>query len=130
MKRQHLIAFILLLAPLGAFAQSDEEILEKVRDNATQIYMEQASFTPPKAFHESGIAPSDRDSLIEKWAYDSATCLANALALYAKAIDAPIAELVNDDLSFSLQEGSADEYIVYRDSCLASAWEAVGARLP
>ena len=120
---------ILLVVPT-AYSQSDEEILEKVRANAAKIYLEQASFTLPESFHNSGLAPSDKERLIEQWANESATCLADALALYATTTDIPLSELVSDDGSFSLKGASStSEFELSLDSCLERSWEAVGASL-
>ena len=130
MRRLHLMVLLILAVSPTAFAESDQELLEKVRANAAKIYLKQASFTLPKAFHDSGLAPADKKRLVEKWANDSATCLVDAFALYARTTDVPLNELVNDDLSFGLRGGSSSEYTTYLDSCLASAWEAVGSSLP
>ena len=121
---------VLLVAPI-AFSQSDEEILELVRANAEKVFLEQASWTLPKSFHESGLAKSDKERLIEQWANDSASCLADALATYAKTTTTPLSEMVNDDGSFGLKgDGSSSDFQVFLDSCIERAWEAVGATLP
>lgn len=120
---------ILLLAPV-AYAQSDEEILETVRANAIQIYLEQASWTLPDSFHNSGLAPSDKERLIEQWADDSGTCLAEALAEYAETTDVPLSEMVSEDGTFSLKGGgSKAQFEVSLDACIQRAWAAVGAGL-
>lgn len=130
MTRRYIIAGIIFFSAPGAFAESDDVILEKVRANAAKIYLAQASFTLPQSFHDRVLAPSDKKRLIEEWANESAACLVDALAKYARTTDIPLAELVNDDLSFSLEGGDSAVFIDYRDSCLANAWEAVGAGLP
>ena len=129
--RSPLIFLVFILVSSTASSQSDAEILEKVRANAARIYLEQASFTLPTSFHESGLAPSDKKRLVEKWANDSAACFADALALYASTSDIPLAELVDENLTFSLDGGGpSSEFSVFLDTCLASAWEAVGTPLP
>lgn len=60
MSQTSLISWTILLVAPMAFAQSDEEILEKVHANGEKIYLDQASFTLPEAFHDSGLAPSRR----------------------------------------------------------------------
>lgn len=130
MRRRHNVLWLLVFFFPTAFAESDEEILQKVRANAEKIYIDQASFTLPKSFHDSGLAPSDKKRLITKWASESAECMVDALALYAETTDVPLSELVNDDLSFGLKGGSPSKFNEYLDACLAGAWEAVGARLP
>jgi len=105
--------------------------LEVVRAYAAKGYLEQASSTLPKSFHDSGLAPSDKEKLIEQWANASAACLADALATYAKTTETPLSEMVNDDGSFSLKgDGSSSEFHVFLDSCIERAWAAVGASLP
>ena len=125
------IAWIILLVAPAAHSQSDEEILEVVRTNAAKGYLEQASWTLPQSFHDSGLAPSDKEKLIEQWANASAACLADALAAYANTTDTPLSEMVNDDGSFSLKgDGSSSEFHVFLDSCIERAWAAVGASIP
>ena len=127
MIRISLITWMILLVAPTAYSQSDEDILEKVRASATKIYLEQASWTLPESFHNSGLAPSDKERLVEQWANASATCLADALATYANSTDVPLSELVSDDGSFVLKGGSSSEFNLFLDSCIERAWEAVGA---
>lgn len=131
MLRICLIAWMILFDAPIAYSQSDDEILEKVRANAAIGYLEQASSTLPESFHNSGLAPSDKERLIEQWANASATCLADALATYVKTSDIPLSEMVADDGSFSLKgDGSSSEFHLFLNSCIERAWAAVGASLP
>jgi len=131
MNRFSLIGCSMLLVSPMAYSQSDEEILELVRANATEVFLEQASFTLPDSFHDSGLAPSDKAKLIEQVAGASGACLANALAEYAKTTDIPLSEMVSEDGSFGLKgNGSESEFRLYLDTCIERAWAAVGARLP
>ena len=131
MKQFSFIGCIMLLVSHTAYSQSDQEILETVRANATKIFLEQASWTIPDSFHNSGLAPSDKERLIEQWANASGACLADALAEYAKTTDTPLSDMVNDDGSFGLKgDGSSSEFQVFLDSCIERAWAAVGASLP
>lgn len=59
-KRVYLMFSAILLVAPAAFSQSDEELLEKVHANAVKIYLEQASFTLPESFHNSGLALQTR----------------------------------------------------------------------
>ena len=127
MIRISLITWIMLFAAPTAYSQSDEEILEKVRASATKGFLEQASWTLPESFHNSGLAPSDKERLVEQWANASATCLADALATYADTTDVPLSELVSDDGSFGLKGGSSSEFDLFLTTCIERAWEAVGA---
>ncbi len=121
---------MLLISPM-TYSQSDDDLLELVRSNAAKGFLEQASWTLPKSFHESGLAPSDKDKLIEQWADQSAACLVDALTTYAKTTDTSLAEMVSDDGSFGLKgDGSFAEFDVFLESCIERAWAAVGARLP
>ena len=117
---------IVLVAPM-AFAQSDEEILEKVRANGEKIYLQQASFTLPEVFHNSGLAPSVKRQLIEQWAKDSADCHADALGTYATENDIPLSELVSEDGSYGFRNGVPADWELRLKSCLARVWETVGA---
>ena len=119
----------LLVAP-AAFSQSDGELLEKVRANAAKMYLEQASFTLPESFHDSGLAPSDKKRLIEQWANDSALCHADALSAYATSSDIPLSKLVSDDGTYGFGFGVPTEWELQLESCLARTWEAVGAKQP
>ena len=131
MLRKTAIACLVLLVPPLAYSQSDEDILEAVRASAKEGFLEQASWTLPKSFHESGLAPSDKEKLIEQWANDSAGCLADALANYTKTTETSLSEMVNDDGSFGLKgDGASSDFHVFLDSCIERAWAAVGARLP
>lgn len=131
MIRISLVGYIMLLISPMVYAQSDQEILETVRANGTKIYLEQASWTLPESFHKSGLAPSDKERLIEQWANASAACLVDALAKYAESTDVPLSEMVNDDGSFGLKgDGSSSEFNLNLETCIERAWQTVGASLP
>lgn len=119
----------LLVAP-AAFSQSNEEMLEKVRSNGVKGYLEQASFTLPESFHQSGLAPPDKKKLIEQWASASANCHVEALAAYANANDVPLSELVSDDGTYSFGATVPTDWELHLTSCLARSWEAIGTSLP
>jgi hypothetical protein len=128
MIRISIIGCIMLLVSLSAYSQSDQEILEVVRTNATKIALEQASWSLPDSFHNSGLAPSDKERLIEHWANETGACLANSLAEYAKTTETPLSEMVNKDGSFGLKgDGSSSEFNLFLESCIERAWAAVGA---
>lgn len=131
MNRISLIGCLMLLVSPTVFAQSDDEILELVRANAAEIFIEQASFTLPESFHDSGLAPSDKEMLVEQVANASGACLADALAEYAKTTDVPLSEMVSEDGSFSLKgNASKSDFRLHLETCIERAWAAVGARLP
>ena len=131
MIRISLISCIMLLISPTGYSQSDQEILETVRANGAKIFLEQASWTLPESFHNSGLAPSDKERLIEQWANASAACTVDALARYAESTDVPLSEMVNDDGSFCLNgDGSSSEFNLNLYTCIERAREAVGASLP
>lgn len=128
MNRVLLIGCIIVLISPITYSKSDKEILETVRANATAIFLEQASRTLPESFHKSGLAPSDRESLIKQLAEASGACLADALVEYAKTTDTPLSEMVNDEGVFGLTgDGSSAEFNLFLESCIERAWAAVGA---
>ena len=131
MIRTSLICCIALLISPLSYAQSDQEILEKVRSNGAKIYLEQASWTLPESFHKSGLAPSDKERLIQQWADAFANCLADALSKYSESTDVPLSQMVNDDGSFSLKgDGSSSEFNLNLETCIERAWQTIGASLP
>ena len=131
MLRNSGLVLIILLVGSTAHSQIDEEILEVVRANAMKIYLTQASWTLPESFRESGLAPGDKERIIEQWANASGACLADALAAYSKTTDIPLSEMVNEDGSFSLKgDGPTSQFHAFLDSCIERAWVAVGASLP
>ena len=125
------VSCIMLLISSELRAHGDDEILKTVRTKATKIFLEQASWTLPESFHKSGLAPSDKERLIEQWADASANCLVDALSKYADSTNFPLSELVNDDGSFSLKgDGSSSDFNLNLDTCIERAWQTAGARLP
>jgi hypothetical protein len=122
--------WILLLASTAAFSQSDEEMLQKVRAGAEKTYLEQVSFTLPESFHQSALAPSDKEKLIERWASDSAICHVEALRAYAAANNVPLSELVSDDGTYGFGVGAPADWEQELKTCLAETWEAIGAEIP
>lgn len=126
-----LVSCIMLHISPVVYAQSDQEILETVRANGKKIYLEQASWTLPESFQKSGLAPSEKERLIEQWANASAACLADALAKYAASTDIPLSDMVNDDGSFSLKgDGSSSDFNLNLETCIEHAWQTVEASLP
>ena len=124
MKRITLITSIMLVAASGAFAQSDEEILETLRTSATKIFLEQASWVLPESFHNSELSPSDKERLILQLANDTANCLADALVEYATLNDVPLSDLVSSDATIHFDGDSGKEYGQLLDPCISHAWEA------
>ena len=121
---------VCLLAPVS-YSEGEDELLELVRANAFEGFMEQASSTLPESFHNSGLAESDKMRLIEQWAKASASCLADSLAAYAETTDTPLSEMVNNDGSFSpAGDGSHADFNLSLETCIERAWAEVGAEQP
>lgn len=107
---------------------ADIEILERVSANAERIFLEQASWTLPESFRNSGLAAADKQRLIEGWASQSGACLAAALAEYAKTTEIPLSEMVVEDGSFGLLgDGTTAEFNLRLETCIERAWAAIGA---
>ena len=131
MNHTSMFCWVMLLVSPIVYSQSDDEVIETVRANAVANFLEQASFTLPDSFHNSGLAPSDKKKLIGQWANASGACLADALAEYAETTNVPLSEMVDEDGSFSLKsDGSETGFRLSLDTCIERAWEAVGASLP
>ena len=127
MIRTSLIAWLILLVAPAAYSQSDEEILEEVRASVTKIFLEQASWTLPESFHNSGLAPSDKERLIQQVANDSAACMVEALVEYAALNDVPLSDLVSEDGGIELKSGNSYQFEQILVPCIERAWAAVGA---
>jgi len=131
MKRISLISCVTLLISPVIYAQSAQDILETVRANGTKTYLQQAAWTLPESFHNSGLALADKERLIAQWANASADCLVDALSKYVESTDVPLSEVVNDDGSVSLKgDGSGSDFNLNLAPCIERAWQTVGASLP
>ncbi len=126
MIRISLITWIMLLAAPTAYSQSDKEILETVRGSVTNIFLEQASWVLPESFRNSGLAPSDKERIVQQLANATATCMVDALVEYAALNDVPLSDMVSDDGSFNLKGGSGYEYEQLLNPCILRAWEVAG----
>ena len=129
-RREHLLLMVIQFAATNAYSQSDPELLERVRANAAEVYLDQASFTLPDYFHSSGLAPSDKKKLIEQWADASGHCHAEALAAYVDASRISLSEIVSDDGTYSFGKTVPADWERHLTTCLAKAWEGIGATLP
>ncbi len=116
----------MLFAAPAAYSQSDKDILDTVRASATKIFLEQASWVLPESFRNSGLAPSDKERLVQQLADATATCIVDALVEYANLTDVPLSNLVSDDGSFTLKGGSGYEFEQLLNPCILSAWQVAG----
>jgi hypothetical protein len=126
MKRITLITSIMLVATPGAFAKSDEEIIETVRTSAAEIFLEQISITVTESFLNSGLSPSDKERLMLQLANDSADCLADAVVEYAALYDVPISDLVSSEGTIHFDGDSGSEFEQLLNPCVLIAWQTAG----
>ncbi len=126
MVRISIITWIVLFAAPSAHSHSDIDILETVRASVTKIFLEQASWVLPESFQRSGLAPSDKERIVQQLANDTATCLVDSLVEYADSNDIPLSDLVSDEGSFTLKRGSGYEYDLSLEPCIRRAWEVAG----
>lgn len=125
MKRITLITSIMLVAASGAFAQSDEEILETLRTSVTEIYLEQLPNDLPESFLNSGLSPSDIERLVLQLANDGAACFVDAVVGYAAQNEVPLSDFVSDGvISFDGESGSEFELLLA--PCILAARQAAG----
>ena len=125
MGRKPLVAFITLVAASCAFAQSDEEILERLRASVTEVYLEELPDELPESFRKSGLAPLDRERIIKQLADDCATCFVDAVTKYAARFEVPIAEFVADGV-VTPGPGLAGEFEQLLNPCIFAARQAAG----
>lgn len=121
-----LIVCLLAVAPI-VYATSGTELLAKVHARIQKIYLDQASFTLPDSFHNSGLDPETKANLVAQWADASATCHVQALYAYSEEHEIPLAEMVADDGSYTNKlhvDASWDHRL---RACINRAWEAIGA---
>jgi len=126
MIRIYLITWIMLFAAPTAYSQSDKDILETVRASVTKIFLEQASWVLPESFRNSGLAPSDKERLVQQLANATATCFVDALVEYATLNDVPLSDLVSDDGSIIFERGSGYQFEQLLNPCVLRAWEVAG----
>ncbi len=125
MNRTMLITSIVLFIASGAFAQSDEELIETVRTSAKEGFLEQPP-TIPESFQNSGLSPSDKERIMKQLASDSADCLADTTVKYAALYDVPISDMVSSDGTIGPRGDSAGEFTRMLNDCIVLAWQAAG----
>ena len=126
MKRITLITSIMLVAAPGAFAQSDEGIIETIRTSAAQNLLEQMPDELPESFLNSGLSPSDIERLMLQLANDGANCFADAIVEYAVLKDVPLSDFVSSEGAIHFDGDSGYEFEHLLIPCMLSAWEAAG----
>ncbi len=124
MKRAILITSVLFFTAVGAFAQSDEEILETLRTSVTQVYLEQLPNELPNSFH-SGLAPSDKERIVGQLADDCAACFVEAVVKYAALFDVALSDFVTDGV-VAPGRGLAGEFEQLLNPCIIAARQAAG----
>ena len=125
MNRTMVIASIVLFIASGAFAQSDEEILETLRSSVTENYLEQLPNDLPESFLNSGLSPMDKERLVRQLASDGAACFVDAVVGYAALNDVPLSDFVADGgVSFDGDSGS--EFVQLLSTCILAARQTAG----
>jgi hypothetical protein len=112
----------------GAFAQSDEELIEKVRTSAKASFLEEPP-TTPIAFRDSGLAPSDKQRIMQQVASDTADCLADTTVEYAALYNIPISDLVSNEGTIVPSGDSANQFERMLNDCIALAWQNAGINI-
>ena len=110
----------------SAHAETDQQIIDKIRASAERIFLEQASWTLPKSFWESGLDSSDKERIVKGLAEDTASCFVKALVEYSNRNQIPLSDLVSPDASISFEGNSGYEFHELLDPCIQQAWETAG----
>lgn len=126
MKRLALLNLIFFLFVSVAFAESDEEIIERARASFQKIFLEQASWALPESFWNSGLAESDKEKLVQKLAEDSANCFVNAIVTYSQQTQMPISEIVSDDNTVGFSGDSGSDFMHLFEPCMLRARQSAG----
>jgi hypothetical protein len=126
MKQLTLIALFTLVAAPGAFAQSDEELIETVRTSAKEVFLEQMSFTVPESFQNSGLSQTDKERILLQLASDSADCLADSAVEYAALHDTPISDFVSSEGTIGFRGDSGHGFTLLLNQCILLAWQVAG----
>jgi hypothetical protein len=107
-------------------AESDEEILERVRVLVTATFQEEIAGKLPESFTESGLAPSDRKRLIDQLADDYVSCFQGAIVEYAATNGLELSELVSPDGSVGFKGDSGTDFSQLLVPCIQTARQAAG----
>lgn len=127
MKQIILITLLALVATPGAFAQSDEELIETVRTSAKEGFLEEPFI--PESFQENGLSPSDKERILEQLASDSADCLADTTVEYSALFNVSIPDMVSSDGTIGPRGDSAGEFTRMLNDCIVLAWQAAGVNI-
>jgi len=127
MKQIALITLLTLVAAPGAFAQSDEELIETVRTSAREGFLEEPFI--PESFQDSGLAPSDKERIMLQVVSDSADCLADTVVEYSALYDIPISDMVSSDGTIAPRGNRASEFTRMLNDCIELAWQAAGVNI-
>lgn len=128
MKQLALITLLTLVAAPGAFAQSDEELIETVRTSAREGFLEEP-FTIPESFQDSGLSPSDKERIMLQVVSDSADCLADTVVEYSALYDVPISDMVSSDGTIHPSGNPAGEFTRMLNDCIVLAWQAADVNI-
>ena len=126
MIRLPLIGFIFLVYASGALAESDEEIIERVDASFQKIFLDQASWSLPESFWNSGLDESDKNRIVIELAEDGARCFIDAIKAYAELTKKPISEIVSEDNTVTFRGDSGTDFRQMFDACMFEAFAAAG----
>ena len=130
MNQATLSILILLIYAPGAIGQGGKELLETARSTAEKVYLEQASWVLPGSFHDSGLAESDKERIIEQLASDSADCFTKAAVEYSTIYGVPISDFVAEDGTISFDGDSGRYFSQLLEPCVQAAWQEAGVNPP
>lgn len=126
MHRFALICSVLLFAAPIAFSQGDEEILETVRALVAETFDEQIATDLSESTQMNGLAPSDKERLIQQLSDDYVACFENAAVEYSIRQDIPLSDLVSSDGSITFKGDSGTDFEQLLVPCLQAARQAAG----
>jgi hypothetical protein len=109
-----------------ASAESDEEIIERVFVSYQNTFLDQASWSLPKSFWNSGLTESDKNAIVKTLAEEGAHCFTNAIKEYAEFTKKPISQIVSEDSTVRFRGDSGTEFMQLFDPCMTEAFAAAG----
>ena len=126
MKRLALISLVFIASASVASAETDHEIVERVRASIHKIFVDQASWALPDYFWNNDLAESDKEKIVQELAKGSAGCFVDAIVAYAEQTKIPLSQLVRDNNTVSFKGGEASDFLQLYEPCILTVWEAAG----
>lgn len=126
MNRIPLFCLVAVLTVSPALAETDEEVLEKVRNRVAATFQEEIAGKLPESFEKSGLAPSDKKRLMDRLENDYVSCFQNTIIEYASTNGIALSEIVAPDGSVSFQGDSGTDFRELLIPCLNTARHSAG----